>query len=380
MQFQLTEEQVAFQDTVRRFARAKLAPYAAAIDESPEFPWDLYRALGAQGLLGLTVPEDMGGSGAGVLEACLAAEELGRVSASFAPRVGVSTMIAESILLGGTEEQRARWVKPIVAGDLLPAIALTEPESGSDALSLTTTAVEHGGGWRINGTKRFITNADIADVILLVARLGEGGADGFGTFLVEKGSAGLEFTSVYSKMAGAALHACEVVLDGVEVPSGALLGEAPLPAGFIHAMSKGRLIVTAVATGLAAEATEVATRYATERRQFGRPIIKFQGVSFMLADMAIRTEAARSLLYRAASVYRDDEVLGTALASMAKCFATDVAMQVTTDAVQVLGGSGYTREFPVERMMREAKLLQIYEGTNQVQRVLVARHLESALE
>jgi alkylation response protein AidB-like acyl-CoA dehydrogenase len=376
MTFLLTEEQLEFKRSVRRFARDKVAPRAASIDEQSDFPRDLYQLLGNQGLLGLTVPETYGGSGGDLIAACLAAEELGRSSGSFAPRVGVATMIAETIIEGGTPEQIERWVKPIVNGECIPAIALTEPEAGSDALSLQTTAIKRDERWRIDGTKRFITNADIADVILMLCRLGDGGVDGFGAFLIEQGTPGIEVTTVYPKMAGAALHACEVAIDGAFVSSDSLLGEGSLPVGFIHSMSKGRLIVSAVGVGIAAEATGIAARYATERKQFGRPIMKFQGISFMLADMLTKVEASRALLYEAAAIYANNPERGAGFASMAKLLSTDTAMEVTTDAVQVLGGAGYTKSFPLERMMREAKLLQIYEGTNQIQRMLVARHLE----
>ncbi len=374
--FLLTEEQVDFKKSVRRFARDKVAPRAAEIDERSEFPKDLYQLLGNQGLLGLTVSETYGGAGGDLIAACLAAEELGRASGSFAPRVGVATMIAETIIEGGTPEQVDRWVKPIVSGECMPAIALTEPEAGSDALSLQTTAIKGDRGWNISGAKRFITNADIADVILMLCRLGKDGTDGFGAFLIEKDTPGVEVTTVYPKMAGAALHACEVVIDNAPVSGSNLLGESSLPPGFIHSMSKGRLIVSAVGIGIAAEATGIAAQYATERKQFGRPIMRFQGISFMLADMLTKVEAARALLYEAAAIYANNPDRGAGFASMAKILATDTAMEATTNAVQVLGGAGYTKSFPLERMMREAKLLQIYEGTNQIQRMLVARHLE----
>jgi len=375
--FPLTEEQELFRQTVQKIVEDKIAPLAPEIDENDEFCWKAIDVLREQELLGLGCPEEYGGGGADLLTCCLAVEEIAKSSAPLAPRISASGLIGEALYLGGTEEQKEKYLHKISQGEMIPAFALTEPESGSDAFSLRTSAVKDEEGWVINGQKCFTTNADIADFTLVMARTsGEKGPMGISGFIVDKGTPGFSIGRIERKMAGHGIHTCEVNLDECRVPHGALIGEEGMAFANLEGLNKSRTLVGAVGVGLAQGAVDVACRYAKERQQFGRPIIKFQAIQLMLADMATTTEAARQLVYKACILSDLGHADSMMLSSMSKYYATDVAMQVTTDAVQVLGGYGYMKDHPVERMMREAKLLQIYEGTNQIQRFLVARGLQ----
>lgn len=375
--YPLTEEQELFRRTVREIAEKKIAPLAAEIDESDEFPWKAIEVLREHDLLGLGCPEEYGGGGADLLTCCLAVEEIARVSAPLAPRISASAMIGEAIYLGGTKEQKEKYLYKLSRGEIIPAFALTEPEAGSDAFSLRTRAVRDGDGWVINGSKCFTTNADVADFTLVMARTsGEKGPLGISAFIVDKGTPGFIISRVERKMAGHGIHTCEVALEDCRVPSNALLGEEGMAFANLEGLNKSRTLVGGVGVGLAQGALDVACRYAMERQQFGRPIIRFQAIQIMLADMATKIEAARQLVYKACILSDMKHADAMMLSSMSKYYATDVAMEVTTDAVQILGGYGYMKDYPVERMMREAKVLQIFEGTNQIQRFLVARGLQ----
>ena len=376
--YPFNEEQVLFRETVRQIAQEEIAPHAADIDESEEFPWDVIEILRKNELLGLGCPAEYGGGGADLLTCCIAVEEIAKVSAALAPRISASALIAKAILLGGTEQQKEKYLHKLSSGEMIPAFALTEPEAGSDAFSITTAAVLEDGEWVINGRKCFITNADVADFTLVVARTsGEKGPVGISGFLVDKGTSGFEIGKIEKKMSGHGLHACEVILDDCRVPSGALLGEEGMAFANLEALNDSRTLVGGIGVGLAQGALDHAFTYAKQRVQFGKPIVKFQAVQLMLADMAAQTEAARQLVYKACIISQVKHPSAMALSSMAKFFATDVAMKVTTDAVQVLGGLGYMKDYPVERMMREAKLLQIFEGTNQIQRILTTRGMQA---
>ena len=376
--YPLTPEQVLFRETVRSIAQNELAPLAADIDENEEFPAKAYEILRKNELLGLGCPQDYGGGGADLLTCAIAVEEIAKVSAALAPRISASALIAYAINLGGTEEQKEKYLYKLSSGEWIPAFALTEPEAGSDAFSIKTKAVKENDQWVINGRKCFITNADVADFTLVMARTsGEKGPLGISAFIVDKGTPGFSIGKIERKMSGHGLHACEVILEDCRVPESAMLGQEGMAFANLEALNDSRTLVGAIGVGLAQGALDHALDYAKKREQFGRPIIKFQGIQFMLADMAAMTEAARQLVYKACIISDLKHPHAMLYSSMSKFFATDAAMKVTTDAVQILGGIGYMKDYPVERMMREAKLLQIYEGTNQIQRLLVARGLQA---
>jgi alkylation response protein AidB-like acyl-CoA dehydrogenase len=380
MPFQLTEEQEMFKNSLRGFLAEKLAPRAAEIDEKDEFPGDLYRALAGIGVQAIFFPEEYGGSGGDLLTCCLATEEISRVSGTMAVLTGPPLSLASaSFRLAGTHEQKARYLPPLASAEWFYAIAITEPEAGSDVSAIRTTAVLKGDHYILNGTKRFHTIGDQADVTTVYAKTDTGkGAKGISTFVVEKGIPG-RIVSKKEKMMGIkGIASCEVVFEDCRIPRENLLGrEGEGFKDMMYTLDESRPVVAAMGVGLAQGALDYAISYAKQRVQFGRPICEFQGIQFMLADMATQIEAARYLVYRAASVALNRNQESIRLASMAKYFSSDVAMKVTTDAVQILGGYGYTQEYPVERMMRDAKCFQIFEGTNQIQRVLVARSLLS---
>jgi len=361
---------------VRDFAQKEVAPRAAQTDQEHRFPEEALARAAELGLLGVTVPERYGGAGLGHRAFALLIEEVARVCASTAVIIDVHTSVGmEPILIFGTEAQRQEWLPRLASGEILGAFALTEPGSGSDAASLRTTARRVDGGWVLSGSKIFITNLGHAGIYTVMARTGGAGASGVSAFIVEAGTKGLGFGQPMSKMGLNGSPTGELFLEDCFVPEDRLLGEEGH--GFRVAMSaldSGRIGISAQAVGLAQGALDDAVGYMKERQQFGHAIAEFQGLQFMVADMATQVEAARLMTYRAADMC-DAGVPFTAEASMAKLFATDTAMRVTTDAVQLLGGYGYIEEYPVARRMRDAKACQIYEGTNQVQRVVIARGL-----
>jgi alkylation response protein AidB-like acyl-CoA dehydrogenase len=374
--FSPSEEQQALVAAARDAAMDVLGGTLKEDDEAERFRPEYTRRLGELGLCGVQTSADDGGLGLGYLEYAMVLEEIAAVSASYAVSVAVTGLPQIILATFGTDEQRARWMPGLAGGELLGGFALSEPGSGSDAASLRTTAVLEGDHYVLNGTKFWITHGGYADVYVLMARTGGAGPKGVSAFLVEKDTPGLRYGKKEEKMGLRASPTVELVLEGAQVPAGNLVGNEG--DGFRVAMSaldSGRITIGAIAVGISRAALEVAARYACQREQFKTAIIDFQGVGFMLADMACKIEAARLLVHKAAWL-RDRKAAYADIAAMAKCVATDASMHVTTDAVQVLGGYGYTREYPVERYMRDAKVMQIVEGTNQVQRVVIARGLK----
>ncbi|HEY9855408.1 MAG TPA: acyl-CoA dehydrogenase family protein [Stenomitos sp.] len=376
MDFTLNEEQQAIRDMVADFAQRELAPHAAELEERGEFSWDNFRRMGELGLTGLLTPEEYGGSGSTRLIAALVAEAIAKVCAGSGAALSVHLMVQTLINRFGTPEQKERYLPSLARGERLGAFSLTEAGAGSDAASLITTARREGDAYVLNGTKLFVTSGGEADVYAVMARTGGPGPKGISTFLVEKGNPGLLFGKKEQKMGFGASPTRELIFEDCRVPEENLLGLQE-GIGFTVAMTAldgGRISVGAAAVGIAQAALDHALRYARERAQFGKAIAEFQGIQFMLADMAADIEASRLLVYQAADLM-DKGIPSTAKAAIAKRFATDACMKVTTDAVQIFGGYGYLKDFPVERLMRQAKLLQIVEGTNQIQRVIIAREL-----
>lgn len=382
MKFDLDEEQTEIRDTVRRFTEQEIVPHAEAWDENNHFPREIYHQMAQLGLMGMTTPEEYGGSQLSRLTAAMIYEEIARGEMATAVGLSVHNMITGSIARFGKQEQRQRWVRGLANGELLGAFSLSEAASGSDAASLQCRAErssphdKSGDYYVLNGTKMWVTNGGEADVYLLMARTGGGkGSAGITCFVVEKDTTGFSFGKTERKMGLHSSPTRELIFSDCKVPVANRLGEEGQ--GFKIALSSldgGRINIGAIAVGVAQAAFEIARNYAREREQFGHPIGAFQGIQFILADMAMKIEAARLLVYEAA--YKLDHGQSPGMyAAMAKCFATDTAMEVTTNAVQVLGGAGYVRDYPVERYMRDVKVAQIFEGTNQIQRVVIARAL-----
>jgi alkylation response protein AidB-like acyl-CoA dehydrogenase len=360
----------------RDFAQREVAPLAARTDREHRYPEEAIAKAAELGLLGITIPEEHGGGGMGHQAFATLIEEVAAVCASTAVIIDVHTSVGmEPILNFGTAEQKARWLPGLASGETIGAFALTEPGAGSDAGALRTSAKKVDGGYLLNGSKTFITNLGRAGTYIVMARTGGNGASGISALVVEAGTPGLVCGEPFEKMGLHGSPTGELTLADVFVPDDHLLGGEGR--GFTIAMTAldaGRIGISAQAVGLARGALEDATRYVKERQQFGHRIADFQGVQWMLADMATQLEAARIMTYRAAVLCDAGEPFGRE-ASMAKLFATDTCMRVTIDAVQLLGGYGYIEEFPAARRMRDAKACQIYEGTNQVQRVVIARQL-----
>ena len=370
-----TDEARALLDLTEDLAEGELAPRVDDYEARGEFPRDLLRTLGRAGLLGLPYPEEFGG-GAQPYEVYLQVLEVlaGRWLA-VAEAVSVHTLACYPVATYGSDQQRKRFLPDMVGGELLGAYCLSEPQGGSDAASLTTRAEVDGDDYVITGTKAWITHAGVADFYNVFCRTGGPGADGISCLLADAGTPGIAPQARERTMGLRSSPVAQVAFDGARVPADRLIGDDGT--GFRIAMSaldSGRLGIAACAVGLAQAALDYATGYARDREQFGRRIVDFQGVGFMLADMATKVSAARALTLYAARL-RDHGQPYSIEAAKAKLFATDVAMEVTTDAVQVLGGYGYVAEHPVERYMREAKVLQIFEGTNQIQRLVISRHL-----
>ncbi len=379
MKFELSEEQSLIRETVRDFAEAEIAPSAAQRDEDERFDRELmFDALAELGLTGIIFPEQYDGAGADYISYAIAVEELSRVCASTGVTLSAHiSLCANPIYLFGTDEQKERFLAPLARGEKLGAFGLTEPSAGSDAGGTKTTARKDGAEWILNGSKIFITNAGDAEVYVVLARTDKEAAKhhGISAFIVEKGTPGFSFGKKESKMGIRSSPTMEIVFEECRIPAANLLGEEG--EGFKVAMKTldgGRIGIASQALGIAQGALDQAVAYAKERSQFDRPITAFQGVSFQLADMATQTEAARLMVYNAA--YRASAGLSYSQASaMAKLMASETAMKVTTQAVQILGGYGYTREFPVERMMRDAKITEIYEGTSEIQRLVIGTAL-----
>jgi len=375
MIFELTDEHKLMRQMVREFSEAEIAPGTSERDEEEHFDRELmYDKLGELGLTGIIFPEEYGGAEADYISYAIAVEELSRVCASTGVTLSAHISLgANPIYMFGTEEQKQQYLKPLAEGSKLGAFGLTEPSAGSDAGGTRTTAVRDGDEWILNGSKNFITNGGDAETYIVLARSDKEAQKhhGISAYIVEKDTPGFSFGKKEKKMGIRASSTMELVFDNCRIPAANILGEEGK--GFKIAMKTldgGRIGIAAQALGIAQGAYEAALNYAKERKQFNQAISKFQGVQFKLADMATEIEAARLLVYQAA--YRASAGLPYGQQSaMAKLFASDVAMRVTTDAVQVFGGYGYTRDFPVERMMRDAKITQIYEGTNEIQRVVI---------
>ena len=375
--FALPEELEEFRALVRTIADERIAPRAAEIDETDEWPEDVYKVLVDNDLMGVGYPEELGGSGGGSLAFGVFIEELSRVSAGVSLTPLVSKLGVIPLTVAGDQDKARRMTEGISRGELLMSYALTEAGAGSDPAAMTTRYERDGDAWVLDGTKRFITGAGVSHGYVVFATSDPSlRSKGVSAFLVMRDDPGVEFGRKEDKMGIRGSPTREVILSGARIPVDRLIGEEG--SGFTYAMRTldySRPAIAAQALGIAQGALEAAGRYASEREQFGKPIAEFQGVSFMLADMAMQLEAARLLVYKALSLCDEGDPRMTYFSSVAKCFASDAAMRITTDAVQVLGGYGYIREYPVERLMRDAKITQIYEGTNQIQRVVVAREL-----
>lgn len=379
MHYFLTPEQQMIQDLARKVAQEKVLPVRAELDEKEEFPWDLMKVCAEAGLFGVSIGEEYGGFGGGVLENCLAVEELSRVCLGVATSYAASGLGAHPIMLYGSEEQKKKYLPDIAKGKRLAAFGITEADAGSDAGAIRTTGVRKGEGYLLNGTKQWITNGGEAEIYTIIAITDRAkGPRGASAFIVEKGTPGFDFGKKEKKLGIRASATRELVFRDCFVPRGNVIAKEGM--GFIVTMrtfDRTRPGVGAQAVGVAQGALDEAVRYAREREQFEKKIISFQAVQHLLADMATLVEAARALVLSVAR-YIDQEKNPkdiSKLSGMTKVFASDVAMKVTIDAVQVFGGYGYMREYPVEKMMRDAKILQIYEGTNQIQRNVIGLEL-----
>jgi alkylation response protein AidB-like acyl-CoA dehydrogenase len=375
----LTDEQRELRELVRTLARERIAPRAAEIDASHEFPWDVVELFREQGIFGLLYEEEVGGTGTGTLLALVAIEEISKVCATSGLILAVQELGSLGLKLDGSEEQRAAWLPRLASGEVLAAYALTEAGSGSDSAAMRTTARPVDGGYVLDGSKRFITNAGVAGLYTVFAKTDpDGGHAGITAFLVEAGAPGFEVARLEEKLGIAGSTTGELVFDGCLVPEGNRLGEEG--AGFTLAMrilDRSRPGVAAQALGIAQGATDYALEYARTRETMGKPIAEHQLIAAKLADMETRTEAARGLLYRFGQMVDAGvpEAELTKASAMAKLLCGDVAMEVATEAVQILGGYGYVKEYPVERFMRDAKITQIYEGTQEIQRLVIAREM-----
>jgi alkylation response protein AidB-like acyl-CoA dehydrogenase len=377
-----SEEHGMLRASVRSLAEAKIAPFAAEVDEEGRFPQEALDALVAAGLHAIHVPESYGGGGADALAGVIVIEEVARVCASSSLIPAVNKLGSLPVILSGSEELKRTYLEPLARGEAMFSYCLTEPGAGSDAAGMTTRAVRDGDTYVLNGVKRWITNAGVSEYYTVIAVTDPGRRTrGISAFVVEKSDHGVSFGAPERKLGIKGSPTREVYLDNVRIPADRMIG--PEGTGFATAMKTldhTRITIAAQALGIAQGALDYAKGYVTERKQFGKAIADFQGIQFMLADMAMKLEAARQLTYAAAarseriSLGGPDEHL-TFYGAAAKCYASDAAMEITTDAVQLLGGYGYTRDYPVERMMRDAKITQIYEGTNQIQRIVMARNL-----
>jgi isovaleryl-CoA dehydrogenase len=373
----LDPEQVLLRRTVREFARRDVAPRAAAIDAAQSFPEESWRQAAELGLLGASAPAEHGGAGLGLAELCIVGEELAAVCLSTAATVlHQADMVVGRLARHGSEEQKRRWLPGLIDGSTIGCLAMTEPEAGSDVMSMRTRAERVEGGWRLNGTKTFITNGPVADLALVYARTGGPDERRLGLFAIPTDAPGFARGRKFSKMGWRGSPTGELILDDCEVGDDALVGGPAEGRDILLAgLDSERVLLAAESVGVAQGALEAALAYAGERRQFGRPIGEFQLIGGKLADMFTETEAARALTWTALARVEAGDAGARELASAAKLMGGDVAMRVTTDAVQVLGGYGYIDEFPVERYMRDAKLMQIGGGTAEIQRFIIARGL-----
>lgn len=377
MDYLLTDEQKMVRDLARKIAEEKVRPSAAKYDQTEEFPWDIIKIVADAGLFGLFIPEEYGGIGTSVMNLCLATEELSRACGGIAVCYAASALGTFPILLFGNDEQKKKYLPDLASGKKIAAFGITEPEAGSDASAIKTTAKRVGDYYVLNGLKHFITNGGDAQIYTVVAMTDKTkGARGASAFIIEKGTPGFTFGKKEEKLGIRASSTRELVFADCKIPKENLLSKEGM--GFIATMKTfdmSRPGVAAQALGIAQGALEVAVKYAKERHQFGKAISSFQGIQWMLADMATEVEAARALVYSCArEIDAGVKDVGKDSA-MAKMYASDAAMRVSTDAIQILGGYGYMRDYPAEKYMRDAKITQIYEGTNQIQRNIIALQL-----
>jgi alkylation response protein AidB-like acyl-CoA dehydrogenase len=375
--YQLPEDHEAIRAAVREVCDARVAPHAAEADESGEFPKASYDALRASDFHAPHIPAEYGGAGADALATAIVIEEVARACASSSLIPAVNKLGTMPLILAGSESLKQRYLTPVATGEAMFSYCLSEPEAGSDAASMTTKAVRDGDYWVLNGVKRWITNAGVSEYYTVFAVTDPSARSrGISAFVVEKSDEGVSFGAPEKKLGIKVSPTREVYFDNVRIPLDRMIGAEGT--GFATAMKTldhTRVTIAAQAIGIAQGALDFALGYVKERKQFGKPIAEFQGLQFMLADMGMKLEAARQLTYVAAGKSERGDADLTYFGAAAKCFASDAAMEITTDAVQLLGGYGYTRDYPVERMMRDAKITQIYEGTNQVQRIVMARQL-----
>jgi butyryl-CoA dehydrogenase len=377
MDYFLTEEEQMIRDTARQIAEEKIVPARHELDEKEEFPHEIIKVMAQSDLFGIYIPEEYGGLGLGTMALCVAIEEISKACLGVSTSYAANALGTFPILLSGSEEQKKKYLPSIASGEKLVAFGLTEANAGSDAGGIQTTARLDGDHYVLNGTKQWITNGSVADIYTVIALTDKKkGARGASAFIVEKGTPGFSFGKKEKKMGIRASTTTELVFEDCRIPKENLIAREGM--GFLVAMKtldSSRTGVGAQGLGVAAGALEEAVKFARQRVQFGQAIISFQAVQHMLADMATQVEAARALVYAVARTMDSGVKDVSKVSAMAKLFATDTGMKVTTDAVQVMGGSGYMREYPVEKMMRDAKILQIYEGTNQIQRNVIGQAL-----
>jgi butyryl-CoA dehydrogenase len=377
MDYFLTEEQLMIRDLAKQIADEKIVPVRAELDEKGEFPWEIMNVLAQSDLFGIFIPEQYGGLGKGCLELCIAVEELSRACLGVSTSYAANALGTYPILLYGTDEQKSKYLPDIAAGKKLVAFGLTEANAGSDAGGIQTTARLEGSEYVLNGTKQWITNGGEADIYSIIAITDRAkGPRGASAFIVEKGTGGFSFGKKEDKMGIRASATTELIFDNCRIPRENIIAKEGM--GFLVAMKtldNSRTGVGSQGVGVAQGAFDEAVKFARQRVQFGHAIISFQAIQHMLADMATSIEAARALIYAVARFIDSDAKEVSKESAISKVFATDMAMKVTTDAVQVMGGSGYMKEYPVEKMMRDAKILQIYEGTNQIQRNVIGQAL-----
>ncbi len=374
-------EQQQIVELAREFAREKIEPFAAEWDRTKHFPRDVIAELGKLGFLGMCAPDEYDGMALDAVTYLMVLEEISAADASIAVSMGIHNAIPTTMLVRhGTPAQKERWLRPMARGEILAAFALSEPDAGSDAASLRSQGVRDGSGWVLNGLKAWATNAGTADVMMIMVRTdtaqGRRGAKGISTFIVPTDAKGYRAGKPEDKMGLRASNTATIALEDLRLPADALLGDEGM--GFVYAMEgldAGRLGIGAQGVGIARRALEHSVKYCAERQQFGQPLKDFQGVQFKLADMATRVEAARALAHHAAARKDSGDAAAGRYASMAKLFASETAMWVTTQAIQLFGGYGYMRDFPVEKLFRDAKVTEIYEGTSEIQRIVIARGL-----
>lgn len=376
----MNELQAELKNSLEKYRLDQIEPQAEHDDAEENFRKEVFQGLGELGICGMTIDEQFGGLGLGYEDLCIALEEIAKSSVSYAVTVSVSLMAQGIIQKFGTQEQKEKYLPELTSGQEIGAFCLSESSSGSDAKALKTTAKKVEGGYMLNGAKMWITSGGIAKTYIVMARTGGEGAKGVSAFIVQDGTEGLSFGKKEKKMGWKVSPTREVLFQNCFVPEeNRLLGEGEGFKVALGGLDAGRITIGSIAVGLADRALSESVKYSLERQQFDQPIFEFQGLQFMMADMACEVEASRLLVERASQLL-DAGKLNSKLCSMAKLKATDVAMKVTTDAVQIHGGVGYTTEYPVERMMRDAKVLQIVEGTNQIQRVVIARHLKKEFQ